>query len=71
MMQSGNPWSKLILVSLGMIFVSVALLWSLVQFTNYNNYNMYYIQGKYNMPVMMPGMNMQMYDDSFMGGMMR
>jgi len=65
---TNNPWTKLILVSLGGIVVSLALLWSLQQINIYNYYNNYRTHGRSNMPVAQQGMIMD--NNGHMNGMM-
>lgn len=55
---TNDPWIKLILVSLGGIMISLALLLPLQQFTSYSNG--YSIQGKMNESSMQQGTNTQM-----------
>lgn len=65
---TNNPWTKLILVSLGGIVVSLALLWSLQQINIYNYYNNYRIHGRSNMSIVQQGMIMD--NNGHMNGMM-
>ncbi|MEW9124413.1 MAG: hypothetical protein AB2421_17000 [Thermotaleaceae bacterium] len=59
-----NPWVKLILVSLGGIIISLALLWTLQQVIVYNN------PGGMNGGEMQQNMNMQKQtDNNGMGSM--
>jgi uncharacterized membrane protein len=64
-----DPWLKLIIVSLGGIIISLALLWSLQQYSIFNSYNGMYMQGGMNNQGMHHNMNMQMDNGRMMGNM--
>jgi hypothetical protein len=66
----GNPWTKLVLVSLSGLVIGLALLWSLQQINRYTYYNTYRMQGGMSAPAMQQGMNMQMDNSGHMSGMM-
>lgn len=65
-----NPWTKLILVSLGGIVIGLTLLWSLQQINLYTYYNSYPMHGGMGIPAAEQGMNTQMDNSSHMSGMM-